>query len=91
MMHLKLGAGAPYAEITCEIKGGIKSDFWAQQVQRAVKGYISSESTVEPDPELIERLRNAPTDCPNCGSVLPELSAGDTQVTCAYCGSVMRI
>lgn len=91
MMHLKLGAGAPYAEITCEIKGGIKSDYWAQQVQRAAKGYISSESTVEPDPELIERLRNAPTDCPNCGSVLPELSAGDTQVTCAYCGSVMRI
>jgi predicted nuclease with TOPRIM domain len=91
MMQLELGAGAPYAEITCEIKGGIEADFWAQQVQRAAKGYIAKDSTVEPDPELIERLRNAPTDCPNCGGVLPELSAGDTEVTCIYCGTVIRI
>jgi len=91
MMKLELGAGAPYAEINCEIKGGIEADFWAQQVQRAAKGYIAQDSTVEPDPELIERLRNAPTDCPNCGGVLPELSAGDTQVTCSYCGTVIRI
>jgi len=91
MMHLELGADAPYAQMSCEIKGGIKAAYWAQQVQRAVKGYIAQDSTVEPDPELIERLRNAPTDCPNCGGVLPELTAGDTQVTCRYCGTVVRI
>lgn len=91
MMNMKLGAGAPYAEIVCEIKGGIDSKTWAKQINRAVKGHISQESTVEPDSELIERLRNAPTDCPNCGGTLPKLAAGDNEVSCKYCGSVVRI
>lgn len=90
-MILKLGSGAPYAEIKCEVKGGIDSKTWAQQVKRAVSGEISQESSVKPDPELIERLKNAPTDCPNCGGVLPKLLAGQSEATCKYCGSVMRI
>lgn len=91
MMTLKLGSGAPYAEIICEIKGGIEADYWAQQVSRAVKGLISQDSAVEPDPELIERLQNAPTECPNCGGVLDKLVAGANEVTCKYCGNVVRI
>jgi len=91
MMTLKLGSGAPYSEITCEIKGGIEADYWAQQVNRAAKGLISQESAVEPDPELIERLQNAPTECPNCGGVLDKLAAGANEVTCKYCGNVVRI
>lgn len=91
MMNMKLGAGAPYAEIVCEIKGGIDSKIWAQQINRAIKGHISQESTVEPDPELIERLRKAPTDCPNCGGILPQLAAGDNGVSCKYCGSSIRV
>ena len=91
MMILKLGAGAPYPEIVAEIKGGIEAEYWAQQVNRAAKGYITQESAVEPDPELIERLQNAPTACPNCGGVLPKLTAGATQVTCEYCGTAIRI
>lgn len=91
MMILKLGSGAPYPEIVCEIKGGIEAEYWAQQVNRAAKGYITQESAIEPDPELIERLQNAPTACPNCGGVLPKITAGDTDVTCKYCGNVIRI
>jgi hypothetical protein len=90
-MILKLGSGAPYAEIKCEIKGGIDSKTWAQQVKRAVDGVIAQESNVVPDPELMERLKNAPTDCPTCGGVLPKLATGQTEVTCKYCGSVMRV
>lgn len=91
MMTLKLGSGAPYAEIICEIKGGIEADYWAQQVNRAAKGLISQDSAIEPDAELIERLHNAPTECPNCGGVLAKLVAGANEVTCEYCGNVVRI
>ena len=90
-MILKLGSGAPYAEIKAEVKGGIDSKTWAQQVKRAVDGVIAQESNVVPDPELMERLKNAPTACPNCGGVLPKLMSGQTEATCKYCGSVMRI
>ena len=88
---MKMGSGAPYAELTLEIKGGIDSKYWAQQIKRVVKGTIKAESAVEEDPELIERLRNAPTDCPNCGGILPKLSAGATEMTCKYCGAVVRV
>lgn len=91
MMTLKLGSGAQFSEIICEIKGGIEADYWAQQVNRAAKGLISQESAVEPDPELIERLQNAPTECPNCGGVLDQLAAGANEVTCKYCGNVVRV
>ena len=91
MRSLKLGSGAPYAEVVAEIKGGIEADYWAQQVSRAAKGVISDDSTVEPDADLIERLRDAPTDCPNCGGVLPQLAAGATDISCQYCGSVVRV
>lgn len=91
MMTLKLGSGAPYAEIICEIKGGIEADYWAQQVNRSAKGLINQESAVEPDPELIERLQNAPTSCPNCGGVLDKLATGANEVTCKYCGNVVRV
>lgn len=91
MMHLKMGAGAPYAEIVTEIKGGIDSKYWAKQVERAVKGLIREDSTVEADPELIERLRKAPTDCPSCSGVLPQIHLGATEVACQYCGTKIRI
>ncbi|MDQ7027621.1 MAG: hypothetical protein Q9P01_21975 [Anaerolineae bacterium] len=91
MMHMKMGSGAPYAELTLEIKGGIDSKQWAKEVKRVVKGTISAESTVEEDPELIERLRNAPTDCPNCGGSLSKLAAGANEITCKYCGTVVRV
>lgn len=91
MMSLDLAAGAPYATITCEIKGGIHADKWAQQLQRAVKGQIQAEKTEDIDAELLARLREAPTECPNCGSMLPKLMAGASDVTCQYCGYVLRI
>lgn len=91
LIHLKLGSGAPYAQIDLEIKGGIDSKDWAQQMNRAVRGLINQESTVEPDPDMIERLRKAPTDCPNCAGTLPQINANDNQVTCKYCGNVIRI
>jgi hypothetical protein len=91
LIHLKLGSGAPYAQIDLEIKGGIDSKEWAQQMNRATRGLITQESTVEPDPDMIERLRNAPTDCPNCSGILPQIRAQDTQIACRYCGNVIRI
>lgn len=90
MMTLKLSSGN-FSELVAEIKGGIEADYWAQQLKRATKGLILEESAIEPDPELIERLRNAPTECPNCGGVMPKLNAGANEITCEYCGSMVRI
>jgi|GEM_PF-815366 len=89
MVTLILGGGAPFREVTVEVKGGIDSKVWARTIQKMVKGEV--DRAVEPDPELIERLREAPTDCPTCGGILPQIMQGQAEVTCKYCGTVIRI
>jgi hypothetical protein len=91
MVHMTFDAGASYGNLTVEIKGGVDSSVWSTQINRAASGKIEEESTVEPDPELIERLRDAPTACPTCGATLPSIDEHTTEVNCKYCGSVIRV
>lgn len=91
MIHFTLGNGAPYPKITVEIKGGVDCKFWAAQVGRMMKGETNDERAIAPDPEMIEALRNAPTECHVCGGMLPKLVANQTQIDCEYCGAVIRI
>jgi hypothetical protein len=74
---------------TMEVKGGVDCKVWAAELGRMIRGEIGA-ATVQ-DPDLAERLRNAPTDCPTCGAVLPRIVAGQTSLTCKYCGTVVRI
>lgn len=89
MVHLSLGSGAPYDRITLEVKGGVNCKLWAAEIGRMVRGEIGA-ATIQ-DPELAERLRNAPTDCPTCSAVLPRVVAGQNTITCKYCGVSVRI
>lgn len=91
MLNFTLGAGAPYATLTIEVKGGVDCKFWAKQIQRMISGDTQDERAIEPDPELVERLREAPTECHVCGGTLPMIVAGQTQIECEYCGSIVRI
>lgn len=91
MVNLTLGSGAPYANITVEVKGGVASKFWAKQINRMATGNAEDERAIEPDPEMIERLRNAPTDCQVCGGKMPQIVEGQTEVECQYCGASIRI
>lgn len=91
MLYFTMGGGAAHRSITVEVKGGADCKFWAQQITRMMSGDAHDERAIQPDPELIERLRNAPTECPVCGGTLPQIMRGQLEVSCKYCGSVMRI
>ena len=91
MLNFTLGAGAPYAQIVVEVKGGVQSKFWAAQIERMIKGNTDDERAIQPDPEMIEAIRNAPTECFSCGGTLPQLVAGQRQMECPYCGAVVRV
>ncbi|MBZ0302457.1 MAG: hypothetical protein K8J31_22105 [Anaerolineae bacterium] len=79
-----------HRQITVEVKGGVDCKFWQQQIQRMISGDVANERAIQPDPELIEQLRSAPTACPVCGGTLPRIVAGQNQITCEYCGGVVR-
>ncbi len=91
MLNFTLGSGAPYGAITVEVKGGVKSKFWAAQIQRMISGNTTDERAIQPDKETLDAIQNAPTACPSCGGTLPQLVAGQRQVDCPYCGAVVRI
>lgn len=91
MLYFTLGAGAPYPKITVEVKGSANCKFWVKQIQRMSTGEVNDERAIAPDQELIESLRKAPTDCHVCGASLPMLTAGQKQIECMYCGSIIRL
>ncbi len=91
MLNFTLGSGAPYSQITVEVKGGVQSKFWAAQIERMIRGETDDERSIQPDPAQIEAIRNAPTECISCGGTLPQLVAGQRQMECPYCGAVVRV
>lgn len=91
LLHFTLGSGAPFAQTTVEVKGKAKCKFWEAQIQRMISGDVNDERAIQPDEETLEKLANAPTDCPVCGATLPMLVANQRQVECMYCGTVIRV
>ncbi|RMG71658.1 MAG: hypothetical protein D6711_14820 [Chloroflexi bacterium] len=91
MLHFTLRSGAPYDKITVEVKGAADNKYWVKQIERMIAGETNDERAIEPDPEMVEKLRNAPTECHICGATLPPLAGNMNQVSCEYCGSVIRI
>ena len=91
MLYFTLGSGAPHREITVEVKGSADNKFWMKQINRMKTGETKDERAIEPDPEVIESLKNAPTECHVCGATLPKIMAGQNQMDCQYCGAVIRI
>lgn len=90
LVHLELSAG-DYAEITFEVKGGIESDWYAQQLNRVITGEIDKERAIPVDEAAVEAVKDAPTACTTCGANLPPLTRGMTELTCEYCGTVVRV
>jgi hypothetical protein len=91
LVHLKLSSG-DYAEVTVEVKsGGIDSKWYAQQLNRVVSGEIEKERAIPVDAQVAQAVRAAPTACTTCGATLPPLTRGQTEITCQYCGTVVRI
>ncbi|HEX2906097.1 MAG TPA: hypothetical protein VHO69_04510 [Phototrophicaceae bacterium] len=91
MLHFTLGRGSDYPKITVEVKGGVDCKYWVREIKRMLSGEVKNERASQPDPELIEKLREAPTQCHVCSGQLPRLVAGQTEVECEYCGTVIRI
>ncbi len=91
LLHFTMGAGAPFARTTVEVKGKAKSKFWAAQIERMIRGETNDERAIAPDAETLETLHSAPTACHVCGATLPMLVANQRQLECRYCGTVIRV
>jgi hypothetical protein len=71
---------------------GADNEEWAGLIGRVKSGEIAKERTKPKDESVVEAARAAPTKCPTCGGTLDaEIIRGMREITCQYCGSVIRL
>jgi uncharacterized Zn-finger protein len=61
-------------------------------IRRVKTGQLDAERVEAPEGEAGEEISSAdlPTVCPSCGGKLPPIFKGMHEVTCEYCGTLVR-
>ena len=85
------GSGGALGTVELHLKGET-GEAWQGFIGRVKSGEIAKERTVPVDEDATEAVSNAPTKCPNCGGTLNQtILRGQTEITCEFCGSVIRL
>jgi predicted nucleic acid-binding Zn-ribbon protein len=69
-----------------------ENEEWAALISRVKSNEIAKERTQPKDEAAEEAARSVPTKCPTCGATLSiEIVRGMNEISCEYCGSVIRL
>lgn len=83
--------GRPLRTTDIHLKGE-RGEAWQGFIGRVKSSEIESERTVPVDAEAVGAVANAPTKCPHCGATLTQtILRGQTEMTCEFCGSLIRL
>lgn len=65
---------------------------WQKLITKAKTKDFDTDRTVAVDQAAVEKVKAAPSQCPNCGGAItkPVLRGQDT-ITCEFCGNVIRL
>ncbi len=95
LLTLNLSPDAGWPSVTFRLLKGAKNEDWSQYVNRARSGEIDRERIAEAAAEKEEvstQVAEAPTVCSMCGAPLPAaIARGQGEITCEYCGTVVRL
>lgn len=92
MLELLFAPDAALSGVTLRLKEGADNEEWAAMIGRVKSGEIDKERTKPKDQAAVEAARSAPTKCPTCGATLSaQIVRGMQEITCEYCGSVIRL
>jgi hypothetical protein len=65
---------------------------WQGLIGRAKAGEFDADRAVAVDEAAVEKVRSAPTACPQCGAAITtQILRGMDSVRCEYCGKVIRL
>jgi hypothetical protein len=71
---------------------GADNDEWTALIGRVKSGEIAKERTRPKDEATVQAAREAPTKCPTCGALFSaSVVKGMQEITCQYCGAVVRL
>ena len=90
-LTLNCASGAPFRTLEIHLKGET-GEAWQGFVGRVKSGDIAKERTVPVDQAAVAAVANAPTKCSVCGATITQtILRGQTEITCEYCGSKIRL
>ena len=90
-LAFNFNSGAPYSSTRFRLNLPV-ADEWVKMVGRARGGDYAQDRTVQIDQVEIDRIRNAPQQCSNCGGAFTApILRGQNQITCQYCNVVVNI
>ncbi|MFP4396120.1 MAG: hypothetical protein ACLFTI_12760 [Anaerolineales bacterium] len=77
-------------DVTVQLKGST-NEVWTSLIRRAKTGQLDTERVAFPEEEAEEAIStDLPTVCPSCGGKLPPIFKGMREITCDYCGMLVR-
>ena len=90
-IELVLATGSFAREVNLHLKGQ-DSELWQRRVTQTKNHEIDADRAIPVDKAAVEKVKSAPTECPNCGGVIsaPVLRGQDT-IKCEFCGNVIRL
>ena len=89
-LNFSFAAGADFPSARFTLESPV-ADEWMKMVGRARSGDFSADRAVQIDPAEVERIRNAPKQCSNCGAAFTKpILRGQSEIICEYCGVTNR-
>jgi len=91
MVKLLFAPAADLSGATLRLRGADNEE-WAALIGRVRSGEIAKERSQPKEEETLEDVRSVPTKCTTCGaSISVEIVRGMREITCEYCGSLIRL
>ena len=88
-IELRFASGAPYDVVHLHIWQ--RGDEWVSLINRAKASEFDQSRAIPIDKAVIEKVKNAPTQCPECGGAVNQpILRGMDSITCEYCGVPIR-
>jgi chromosome segregation ATPase len=90
-LEINFASGSQYNSAQFHIHNQNCED-WKGLISKVQSGDFDKNRTEEVDKEVIEKIKNAPTICPQCGATIAvTILRGMEQYSCEFCGAIIKL
>lgn len=90
-LELTFSSGAQYNSAQFRIHNQ-ESEEWKGLINKVLSGDFDKNRTEPIEQEIVDKIKNAPTICPQCGATISTpILRGMLQYTCEFCGGIIKL